>query len=318
MATGTATGTASSGSANAASSFPVSIEHAFGATAIDAEPQRVLTIGYTEQDPVLALGVTPVAVREWFGAQPHAVWPWAQDELGDAAPEVLEMPFGELDYEVIAGLDPDLVVATHSGITEEEYGRLSEIAPTLARPGDYPAFGVPWQEQTRLIGRALGREDRASEIVANTEETIANAAGEHPEFDGATIAWASPAGDGQYWAVGPTTPPMRFLSELGFSMDQELADAIGDRDSLQVSAEQLNLLDADILIFVASTPDEREAFENDSLVQQLDVVQDSRVIFFEGNDDPVYGALSFSTVLSLPYAVDNLVPRLSEALSTGD
>ncbi|MDZ7727011.1 MAG: hypothetical protein U5Q44_01765 [Dehalococcoidia bacterium] len=38
-----------------------------------------------------------------------------------ADPEVLEMPFGELDYESIAALEPDLISAVYSGITEEEY-----------------------------------------------------------------------------------------------------------------------------------------------------------------------------------------------------
>ena len=95
----------------------------------------MVTIGFSEQDPVLALGVKPVAVREWFGGHPYAAWPWAVDDLGDAEPTVLTMPFGELDYERIAVLRPDLIVATHSGITEEEYERLSRIAPTWPNPG---------------------------------------------------------------------------------------------------------------------------------------------------------------------------------------
>lgn len=131
--------------------FPVTIDHKFGVTVIPREPSRVVTIGYTKQDPVLALGVTPLAVREWFGDQPHAVWPWAREALGDAQPQVLRMPFGELDYEAIAVLQPDLIIATHSGIQEAEYQRLARIAPTVAQPGSYPDFGVPWQEQARLL-----------------------------------------------------------------------------------------------------------------------------------------------------------------------
>jgi iron complex transport system substrate-binding protein len=160
----------------AADGFPVTIEHKFGATTIEKEPQRVISLGYSEQDPLLALGVVPIAIREWFGEQPHAVWPWAQDELGDGEPEVLNMPFGELDFEAIAALKPDLIVATHSGIREEEYATLAEIAPTLAQPGEYPDFGVPWQEQTILIGRAVGREDVAERLVADVEAQIQSAA----------------------------------------------------------------------------------------------------------------------------------------------
>lgn len=87
--------------------FPVTINHKFGTTIIPREPSRVVTIGYSEQDAVLALGVKPVAVRDWFGDQPYAVWPWAREALGDAQPQVLRMPFGELDYEAIAVLQRD-------------------------------------------------------------------------------------------------------------------------------------------------------------------------------------------------------------------
>ncbi|MFW6174563.1 MAG: ABC transporter substrate-binding protein, partial [Chloroflexota bacterium] len=60
--------------------FPVTIEHKYGSTTIEEKPERVVTVGFSEQDPVLALGAKPVAVREWFGGQPNAVWPWAQEE----------------------------------------------------------------------------------------------------------------------------------------------------------------------------------------------------------------------------------------------
>lgn len=67
--------------------FPVTVTHKYGDTVIPAEPQRVVVVGFTEQDILLALGVTPVATTEWYGDQPYAVWPWATPKLGDAKPE---------------------------------------------------------------------------------------------------------------------------------------------------------------------------------------------------------------------------------------
>lgn len=121
-------------------------------------PGRVMTVGYTDQDPVLALGVAPVAVREWFWEQPCAAWPWAQDELGDAEPEVL--PAAKLSFEQIAGREPGLIVGVSAGMTGHEYETLSEIAPIIARLEEYVDFVVPRQEQTRIVGRALGRQQR--------------------------------------------------------------------------------------------------------------------------------------------------------------
>ena len=301
------------GDTGAANPFQVTIPHKFGEMVLEAEPERVLTIGFSEQDPVLALGVQPIAIREWFGEQPFAVWPWGQDALGDAEPEVLVMPFGELDFELIAGLQPDLIVATHAGILEEEYTTLAQIAPTLAQPGGYPDFGVPWQEQTRLIGMALGRAEEAEELISTVEDQTADSGAEHSEFGGATVAWITPA-DGGYWATGPTTPPMRFLADLGFRMPDDLSEAVGDADSIQISGEQLHLIDVDVLIALTDSEAIRDEIENDPLFQQLRVAQEGRIIFFEALDDPIYGALSFSTVLSLPYAVEHLTPRLVAAV----
>lgn len=39
------------------------IEHKFGSTEVAGMPERVVSVGYSDQDPILALGVIPVAVR---------------------------------------------------------------------------------------------------------------------------------------------------------------------------------------------------------------------------------------------------------------
>ena len=51
-------GNAGSGS----SSFPVTIEHAFGTTTIDAKPERVATVAWANHEVPLALGVVPVGM----------------------------------------------------------------------------------------------------------------------------------------------------------------------------------------------------------------------------------------------------------------
>jgi len=74
--------------------FPAKVEHQFGTTTVPAEPQRIVVVGVTEQDTVLALGYKPIATTEWYGKHPYAVWPWARDELGDAKPTVLDVSDG--------------------------------------------------------------------------------------------------------------------------------------------------------------------------------------------------------------------------------
>src|SRR5262245_5356769 len=68
--------------------LPVTVEHKFGTTTITQAPERVVAIGFTDQDPLLALGVVPMAVRYWYGDEADAIFPWADEFAGDEQPEV--------------------------------------------------------------------------------------------------------------------------------------------------------------------------------------------------------------------------------------
>ncbi|MBV9789667.1 MAG: iron-siderophore ABC transporter substrate-binding protein [Chloroflexi bacterium] len=309
------TSTSTTAATGAESVFPVNITHKHGTTTIPAAPQRVVSLGYSDQDPILALGTKPVAVRYWFGDTAQAVWPWAQAALGDAKPEILNMPFGELNIETIAALKPDLIVAVSSGITQEEYTTLSAIAPTVAQSADYVDFGVPWQEQTQVIGQALGQAAQAETLVADMEQRFTQIRAEHPEFEGATAAIAAPAPDGQYYFSGPEHERQRYLSSLGFKLPDELTTIAGDAFYGTISGEQLSLLDTDVLIWTVS-PEERVTIESNPIYQQLSAVKAGRVIFLDtsGNGEDLGPALVYSSVLSLPLVHDELVPQLAAAM----
>ena len=47
----------------------MTIDHAYGSTTIEEEPQRVATLGWSDQDHALALGVVPVGATKltWGG-----------------------------------------------------------------------------------------------------------------------------------------------------------------------------------------------------------------------------------------------------------
>ena len=260
---------------------------------------------------MLALGVEPVAVREWYGEKPCATWTWAEDELGDAEPEVL--PSTELNFEQIAGLEPDLIVGVSSGMTRQEYETLSEIAPTLAQSGEFVDFGVPWQEQTRAIGRALGREDRAGEVVSDLEARFARAREEHPEFEGASgVVVGLTVEDDSYTPspYGPQDVRGRFMSSLGFRIPEEIEDLAGDAFFADLSRERLELIDTDVLVWTTVLAESFEPVRTDPLYRRLDAPREGRDVFLE---ETLSGALSFGSVLSLPFALDELVPRLAAA-----
>ncbi len=114
----------------------MTIDHKYGSTTIEQAPERVVVVGLREQDALLALGIVPVATTEWFGDHPGAIFPWAEDELGDApVPTVLTSEDG-IEIEKVAAQRPDLILGVYAGITKKEYESLSKIAP-----GRRPAQG---------------------------------------------------------------------------------------------------------------------------------------------------------------------------------
>lgn len=296
--------------------FPVTIEHQYGSTTIPAAPQRVVAIGYTEQDFLLAVGVTPVAVRYWYGDEENAIFPWALDKVEGDLPIVLNMPFGALNYEAILALQPDLISAVTAGITQEEYDLLSEIAPTITQSGDYINFGMPWQEAMQLIGDAVGKSAEAEAVVEDVEALFEDARAENPEFEDKTVA-VSYYYDATYGFYTAQDSRGRFFVDLGFTIPEEMVEIAGESFYADVSVERVDLLDQDLIAIVNLQFIEggRETVEANPLFGQLSAVQEGRIIYLDEDSE---NALGFSSPLSLPYALDAVLPQLEGMFSDAD
>jgi len=294
--------------ADSDSAWPVSIEHKYGTTEISDEPERVVTVGLTDHDALLALGIAPVGVTDWYGDHAHATWPWAQDELGGAEPVVVGNAT-ELNFEEIAALEPDVIVGLYSAMTEEDYETLSGIAPTVAQPSDHVDYGIPWQELTRTVGQVVGQPENADALVNEVEERFDKVRADYPEFKGASAAIATPY-EGIY-VYSDDVANGRLLSSLGFELPDELADLIGDADGSSLSLERVDLLDVDLLVWLDATDDKGPL--GSALYQNLDVHTEGRELLVESASD-LGGAMSFSSALSLPYLLDELVPMLEVAV----
>jgi iron complex transport system substrate-binding protein len=300
------------GTGDQASGFPVSIEHRYGTTTIESPPEKVVVVGLVEQDALLALGVVPVATTEWFGEYPGAIWPWAQDELGTATPpEVLDDTDG-IQFERVAGFQPDLILGLYSGLSAEDYETLSQIAPTVAQPKDAIDWGVSWQEVTRNVGAAVGRAGQAETLVADVEQRFADTRTANPAFAGAT-ALAATTWEG-YYVYGTQDPRGRLLQDLGFRLPEGLDQVTGTEFGANLSRERTDLLDTDVLIWlVEDYAADKARVQADPLYAQLDVMTQGRDIFLE-NEELLGAATSFISVLSLPYLLDGLIPQVAAAV----
>lgn len=294
----------------------VTVDHEFGRTTIPAPPKRVVTVGYSDQDPLLALDIQPVGVREWFGNKPYAAWPWTAADLKGSQPEVLGSE--ELSFEKIAKLTPDLIVGAYAGLTKAEYDQLSKIAPTVAQAKNHAHYTTPWQDMTNTIGLAVGKATEAKKLVADTEAKLAAAAKAHPEFAGKTavVLDGSAGNKGGYGLLGPDDPRGRLVRALGFRYPDAAAKLIPkDKFYADVSREKLDLVEADVLIVLFYDEASRTALAKDPLFQRLNVARRGAVVYLDNGAKPLNAAMGFSTVLSIPYFLDGIVTPLATAVA---
>ena len=290
--------------------FPVSVTHKYGQTAVEEEPVRVVSVGVTEQDILLQLGVVPVAVTEWYGEKPFATWPWARPLLGEAQPEVLSTSDG-FEMERIAALQPDLIVGTNSGMSKKEYELFSQIAPTIpAVEGSTPYFS-PWREQTVQIAKALGQEAAGRAIVDDIDGRYAEVAAAHPEWAGrtATFSQGGPY-DGQLF-VYPPGLSTDFLTDLGFTITTGFESFVPEVGSqAEISAENVGLIDADVIVFATEDAEMFDELQGFGTIGNLAAVAENRAVY---TDETLAGAIYFDTPLAHAYVLDHLVPLLELA-----
>ena len=112
------------------------------------------------------------------------------------------------------------------------------------------------------------------------------------------------------FVYGPSDPRVQLFTELGFAFPDDLLDVGDEEFGASISAENADQLDLDALLWFNSRDEVVDAVPT---YESLTVAEQGRDVFVpEG--DPLREAIAFSTVLSIPYALEGLVPRLAAAL----
>jgi iron complex transport system substrate-binding protein len=303
------------------SQFPVTIKHVFGETTIKEQPKRVATVSWVNDDVAIALGVVPVGVpkNEWGGNE-KASTPWkdaALEKLGagfgsDKAPVQYSEADG-INFTEIAKLAPDVILAAYSGLTEEDYKKLSEIAPVVAHPE--VAYGTSWQDSTSIIGKALGKDAEATKLTSDTEATIKDKVSKYPQIAGKSFIYGNlePASaDGVNVYTANDNRP-RFLSEIGMKLAPVVEENSKGSEAFYIpwSAEKANELESDI--FVTWVPDAatKDSIKSDPLLGQIPAIKNGTLV--ADSDNTLTLSISASSPLSLPWSLDTFLPQLATA-----
>lgn len=293
-----------------AGGFPVTVDQAAGDVVIEDRPTRVVALDFPSADAAIALGVVPVGMVD-LSYLDGGIQEWTKEALDGEEPQLLDTESG-FPLEKIAKLNPDVILATNTfPLIEESWDVLNDIAPVV---GHIEAPGVDtWQQGVRQVGRALGREGEAETLITDVEQTVAGVHDDYPELAGKTVSFFNyVAGDGLYVINDNSDVSIKFLRELGFAgVTDKVAGMSGESGRAMVSPELYADIDADLVMGTSPDPVSLEELTRDRLFGRIPAVERGAFVGF--GIGPAT-AMAFPSALSLPYAIEELVPQLASAV----
>jgi iron complex transport system substrate-binding protein len=298
-------------------SYPITIKHAFGETVIEKKPERIATISWGNQDVPLALGVVPVGISEAnYGVEDGSgLLPWTKEgfsALGEENPSLFKDTDG-LDYEAISNAQPDVILAAYSGITQEEYDLLSQIAPVVAYPT--AAWQTYWRDQIIMDATGMGMKSEGEALVSELEGLIAEKTAAYPQLAGKKVAFCyfNPADLGKFYVYLPEDPRAAFLTDLGMAVPESVLKLAEESESfaVELSAENADVLkDVDVIIAYGDSA-LLDGMQKDALLGAIPAVQSGSVALI--TDGTPLAAAGTPSALSIPATIDEYLSILGEA-----
>ncbi|WP_213451264.1 ABC transporter substrate-binding protein [Rhizomonospora bruguierae] len=310
-------GSADKGTASAQTAgFPVSIKDVYGTTTVPARPERVAVVGWGSADAAIALGTIPVAMPKslWGDPDGDGVLAWTTEALkaADAETPALHDETDSVPYEKISDSAPDVILATNSGLSEQEDKTLAKIAPTVAYPG--MPWGTGWRQSTAMVGDALGKADAAKELIAKTEERMKAEMAKYPATAGKTgmVFWVDAKDTGKLHVYTPKDTRVQYLNDLGFATPDSVIQLTKGAETFvtDISAEEADRLDADIAVVYIDGGD-AAVLTNDPLLSKIPAIANGAYLRIDSDEQLM--AISAPTVLSIPWALPAYAKQLGDA-----
>ncbi|KJZ20734.1 iron-siderophore ABC transporter substrate-binding protein [Loktanella sp. S4079] len=307
--------------ATAQSEYPIEIPHAYGTTTITAPPERVATVNWANHEVPLALGVVPVgmAAANFGDDDGDGVLPWVNaklDALGAEIPVLFDEGDG-IDFEAVAASDPDVILAAYSGLSQQDYEILSQIAPTVAFP--QTPWTTDWRTTIRMNSAGMGMAAEGEALIADLEQQISETVAAHPVLEGKSALFVThldPTDLSRIPFYTSKDTRVAFLEDLGIASPQAVIEL--SRSGLfvgEVSAEQIDLLsDVDIIV-TYGTDSLLSELEGYVLTQKMPAIARGSIVLLQ--NDPI-GTAANPTPLSIPYVLQDYVSMLAEAAAQAE
>ncbi len=215
--------------------------HVHGNTEVTAAPRAVAALGPGDADAVLSLGVQPVALTA-----PNGRLSSFEQSALTGRPAVL----AAIDTNAVAAANPDLIIAT-GDIDDTTFRILAEIAPTITRPAENASQGWNWQSQLTWVGRILGQQPKADELISSIGSLQRDLRNQNPDFDGKSIE-AVIVSDRGVDAVLTPSFAADYLESLGFRYNSDLTSTPVDTGSIRpiVDLTEIYQIETDWLVVI--------------------------------------------------------------------
>lgn len=301
--------------------YPIAIEHALGTTVISEKPERIAAVSWANHEVPLALGVVPVgfASVSWGDEDGDGLHSWVSerlDELGAEVPVLFDEGDG-IDFEAVAATNPDVILAAYSGLSQEDYDLLSEIAPVAAYPE--AAWATNWRDTIMMNSIAMGLASEGEELIRRMEAKIKTTVAAYPQIVGRGAMFinhidATDLSTVNFYAASDQR--VQFLEDLGMVTPRSVREASREGAfSGSVSAERIDQFDDVDIIITYEGQEVIDAMNADPLISRMPAVKAGAVVAFQNNGlgtspNPLpLGVLSWvleAYVATLAEAVDKL------------
>jgi iron complex transport system substrate-binding protein len=257
---------------------------------LETVPERVVLLTYAPIADFAALGIVPVGVTAPWGYQ-LALEPI---NFGEAAESFVQVPYGENTVEVVAGLEPDLVIIDSPEFLEA-LESFTTVYVEIAGGQNLPTVDA-YADNVRDYGLIFDKQAEAEALIKSVRQRIDAYAQLSPGDRSISVLYF--ADDGTVWFPPDCGAVLQMMGPCGHTSDNV--------EWFTATSEVLLSYDPDVIFLEEWTGDEREyvarLIEEDGLLQALTAVQTDSLHLVPVNN------LRFQNWIGLGRALDVIMP----------
>lgn len=284
---------AGSPTAFAAAGATQQVVHAQGTTAVPTHPQRVVVLSPATLDITDALGVQVIGVPKTSAHYPEHLAKYNGAEFIDAG------TLFEPNYEALSNAKPDLILA--GARARDAWGKLSEIAPTVALDIDPKHFVQSLSERTTQLGEMFGKQQQAQALLAGFNAQIAELKKESTHAGSALVLMVN---GGKISAHSPGSRFGFIYDVLGFKPATTFPEtgshgnAVSPEFIMQANPDWLFVIDRDTAIGRKDAAGAKQVLDN-PLVRKTNAWKNQHVVYLDSGSLYIAGGIqSYSLMMT--------------------